>query len=317
MNIVTGSFGYIGRYITRELLERGQEVKTITTHPDKPNPFGERVQAASYHFEDRDKLTAYLTGAETLFNTYYVRFNYRKWSFAQAVQNTRVLFNCAKEAGVNKIVHISVTNPSLDDELPYYRGKAQQEEIARETGQDHAIIRPTLVFGKEDILVNNIAWTIRKFPVVPVFGSGDYRVQPIFVGDLAQIAVDLAQTPGSQVIDAAGPEVYTYEEFLRLIARELNRRVALMPTPPGLGIALGKLIGMFMGDVMLTRDELRGLMRNKLTSTEEPAGETLFSEWLGRNIEHLGQEYTSELERHFYWKEQASPLKIAGSKESK
>lgn len=305
MNVVTGSFGYIGKYITRELLERGQEVKTITTHPGKPNPFGDQVKAAKYDFDDPEKLTANLSGAETLFNTYYVRFNYQGWSFDQAVENTRILFNCAKEAGVRKIIQISVTNPALDDELPYYRGKAQQEGLLKEIGLDHAILRPTLVFGKEDILVNNIAWTIRKFPMVPVFGSGNYRVQPIFVEDLARIAVDLSQTPGSQLIDTAGPEIYTYEEFLQIITSALNRKIALVHMPPAVGIALGQLIGLFMRDVLLTKDELRGLMRSKLTSIQEPLGNTLFSEWLQKNQELLGKQYTSELKRHFYWKERS------------
>ena len=303
MNVVTGSFGYIGKYITKELLERGQEVKTITTHPAKPNPFGDKVKAASYHFNDPEKLTAYLSGSETLFNTYWVRFNYRDWSFDQALENTRILFNCAVNAGVKKVVQISVTNPVENDELPYYRGKAQQEELLKETGLDYAIIRPTLVFGKEDILVNNIAWTIRNFPVVPIFGSGTYRVQPVFVEDLARIVVDLALSAGSQVTDAVGPENYTYEEFLRLIARELNRKIAFVAIPPTLGIALGKLIGLVKGDVLLTKDELQGLMRNKLTSTQKPLGTTLFSEWLTKNKENLGREYTSELKRHFFWKE--------------
>ena len=232
-----------------------------------------------------------------------MRFNYRDWSFDQALENTRILFNCAVNAGVKKIVQISVTNPVENDELPYYRGKAQQEELLKETGLDHTIIRPTLVFGKEDILVNNIAWTIRNFPVVPIFGSGTYRVQPIFVEDLARIAVDLALSAGSQVTDAVGPENYTYEEFLRLIARELNRKIAFVHIPPALGIALGQLIGLVKGDVLLTKDELQGLMRNKLTSTQEPLGTTLFSEWLTKNKENLGGEYTSELKRHFFWKE--------------
>ena len=305
MNIVTGSFGYIGKYITNELLAQGREVKTVTTHPDKPNPFGEKVQAAHYNFNNPEKLTATLEGCETLFNTYWVRFNYRQWSFDQALSNTKILFNCARDAGVKKIVHISVTNPSEEDDLPYYRGKAMQEKALRELGLDYAILRPTLVFGREDILVNNIAWTIRKFPLVPIFGSGEYQVQPVFVADLASLAVVLSQTPGSQTSDAIGPETFTYEEFLHLIAREINRKVHFMNISSSLGILLGKLIGWVVKDVVLTKDELQGLMRNKLTSTQEPNGKTLFSSWLRDNKQHIGSEYTSELNRHFYWQRAA------------
>jgi uncharacterized protein YbjT (DUF2867 family) len=299
MNVVTGSFGYIGKYITRELLARGQAVKTITTHPGKPNPFGEQVKASGYNFDNPEELTRSLEGGETLYNTYWVRFTYRQASFARALENTKSLFACAKRAGVAKIVHISVTNPSETDPLPYYQGKALQERALRESGVDYAIVRPTLVFGKEDILVNNIAWTIRKFPFVPIFGSGEYQVQPVFVGDLANIAVEAGFSSGVQTLDAIGPETFTYAAFIKQIARQLDRRVALLHTPPGAGLLLGKIIGLFVKDVVLTRDELRGLMANKLTSNQAPNGRTLFSAWLHQNRNTIGKTYTSELERHF------------------
>jgi NADH dehydrogenase len=302
MDVVTDSFGYIGKYITRELLGKEREVKTITTHPNKPNPFGERVVASPYNFENPEKLTTYLVGCDTLYNTYWVRFNYRGWSFEKALRNTKTLFNCAKQAGVRKIVHISVTNPSENDDLPYYKGKALQEKELKNLGVDYTIVRPTLVFGVEDILVNNITWTIRKFPVVPVFGSGKYKLQPVFVGDLATIAVEASISKGSDIIDAIGPETFTYEEFLKLIAREFDRNIAFVHVPPSVGILLGKLIGLFVRDVILTKDEIRGLMVNKLTSVQEPNGVTHFSGWLRANKHSVGTEYTSELSRHFNWK---------------
>ena len=302
MDVVTGSFGYIGKYITKELLERSREVKTITTHPDKPNPFDGMVKASSYDFDNPEKLTRNLEGCETLYNTYWIRFNYRQWSFEKAIENTKVLFNCTKKAGVKKIIHVSVTNVSLQDKLPYYHGKALQEEALKKSGVEYTIVRPTLVFGIEDILVNNIAWTIRKFPMVPIFGSGMYKVQPIYVEDLATIAVEASGLNGSQIIDAIGPETFTYTQFLELISSELNRNIAFLHTPPSIGIFLGKLIGLFVGDVILTKDELSGLMLSKLTSDQTPNGNTLFSKWLQMNKNQIGIEYTSELNRHFHWK---------------
>lgn len=305
MNVVTGSFGYIGKYITKELLARGQKVKTVTTHPEKPNPFGDQVEAIPYNFENPDLLKEYLSGIDTLFNTYWVRFNYRHWSFDKALENTKILFNCAKEAGVRKIVQISVTNPLVHDELPYYAGKALQEKALIELDASYAIVRPTLVFGKEDILVNNIAWTIRKFPLVPIFGSGTYKVQPVFVEDLASISVKASRSKSPQIIDAIGPEIYTYKDFLQLIAKELNRRVIFFHTSPAIGIMLGKIISRFVKDVVLTEDELRGLMLNKLTSDQKPNGKTKFSDWLHQHRLSVGTQYTSELERHFYWRQAA------------
>lgn len=302
MDIVTGAFGYIGRYITAQLLQTGRSVKTITTHVDKPNPFGEQVKSYPYNFVQPDLLKETLLGAETLYNTYWVRFNRGQSSFAQAVKNSEILFQCAAAAGVQKIVHISVTNASKNSPLPYYQGKALQEEALQRCGVPYAIIRPTLVFGNEDILVNNVAWLIRKFPFFPIFGDGQFRLQPIYVEDLASIAIKGAGQPGNLTLDATGPEEFTFEQLVRLIADVLERKLIFIKTPPSCGILLGKLIGFAMRDVILTRAELDGLMLNMLTSQQLPNGETRFSDWLERNQLTIGSSYSSELERHFRWK---------------
>lgn len=300
-SVVTGAFGYIGRYITRHLLQIGEPVKTITSHPDKPNPFGQALKAFPYNFDRPDELTASLSGASTLYNTYWVRFEYGGLTFRQAVQNTVTLFDCAKKAGVGMIVHISVTNASVDSALPYYAGKGLQEKALTECGLPYNIVRPTLVFGKEDILVNNITWLIRKFPVFPIFGSGSYRLQPVFVEDLAAIAVESAQSK-STTIDAIGPETFTFKAFVRLIADKIKPQVKLLHLPPAVGIAAGQLIGLGVRDVILTRDELTGLMDELLTSHQSPNGATRFSDWLESHKDELGASYSSELGRHFRWK---------------
>lgn len=301
MHIVTGAFGYIGKHIAAALLEQGRAVRTITTHPEKPNPFGERVAAFPYSFDDPACLVETLAGAETLYNTYWIRFPYAGQTYEQALANTETLFRCARQAGVGRIVHIGVTRATLDSPLPYYRGKAVQEALLMDSGVPFSIVRPTLVFGKEDILVNNIAWLIRKSPVFPIFGAGDYRVQPVYVGDLAQIALDQAAGPPGATVDAIGPETYTFEAFVRHIAQVLDRRPRFLHVSPGLGIFLGQLIGRSLGDVLLTRNELRGLMDELLTSTQAPNGPTRFSDWLAHNRSSAGAAYTSELARHFRW----------------
>ena len=302
MNVVTGSFGYIGRYITRKLLESGQQVKTITTHPDKPNPFGSDVEAFPYNFDKPGDLIESLRGADRLFNTYWIRFEYGGCTFDQAVQNTRTLLSCARDAGIKRIIHVSVTNASMDSDLKYYRGKALQEAAVKESGLSYAIIRPTLVFGVEDILVNNIAWLLRRFPIFPIFGSGQYRLQPVYVGDLAATALACSQDDDPVVIDSIGPNTYSFQEFVELIARRIRPGVKLLHVPPGLGIFLGRFIDIATRDILLTDEELRGLMEEMLTSTQAPNGSTEFSDWLDQNIDRVGCSYTSELDRHFLWK---------------
>jgi uncharacterized protein YbjT (DUF2867 family) len=305
MNVVTGAFGYIGKHITRHLLQHGEQVRTITTHPGKPNPFGNAVQAFPYNFDTPNQLIASLRGASTLYNTYWIRFSYGGATFEQAVRNTATLFECAKEAGVGRIVHISVTQASLESDLPYYRGKAQQEQALAGCGVPYSIVRPTLVFGREDILVNNIGWLIRKFPVFPIFGSGQYKVQPVFVEDLARIAVASAGEPGHITLDAIGPETFTFEELVRRIAARIKPGVRLVHLPPSLGILLGRIIGLGLGDVILTRNELKGLMDELLTSGQTPNGTTRFSDWLESNGDQLGSRYSSEIQRHFKWRNTA------------
>ena len=302
MDIVTGAFGYIGKYIARHLLDAGRQVRTITTHPDKENPFGSAVEAFPFDFDKPKLLTEHLRGAHTLYNTYWVRFAYGGATFEQAVENTKTLFRCATDAGVKKIVHISVTNASETSTLPYYVGKARQEKALVESGVAYAIVRPTLVFGKEDILVNNIAWLMRKFPVFPIFGTGRYRVQPVFVEDLASIAAASAREPESRVLDAIGPETFSFEELVALIGAKMGRNVRLIHLPPALGILLGQIIGWFVRDVVLTMDEAKGLMDSLLCSEDVPNGKTRFSEWLDTNADSLGTSYSSEIERHFRWK---------------
>jgi NADH dehydrogenase len=302
LNVVTGAFGYIGRYITRYLLEKGQPVRTLTTHPAKPNPFGTSVEAFPYNFDRPAELEASLRGASALYNTYWIRFEHGGATFQQAVRNTQVLFECARRAGVERVVHISVTNASLDSGLPYYRGKAQQEQALIESGLSYAIVRPTLVFGDEDILVNNMAWLVRRFPVFPIFGKGDYLLQPVYVGDLAEIAIQAGRERRPLLVDAVGPEAFTFEEFAGLLIARVRPWVKTVHVPPALGIALGRAISFFVNDVILTRAELQGLMDNLLTSAQPPNGATGFSDWLEQKRGTVGLSYRSELSRHFRWR---------------
>ena len=299
LNVVTGAFGYTRKYITRRLLASGVRVKTLTGHPERPNPFGDQVIAAPFNFDDPTALVNELSGATSLYNTYWVRFSRGEVTFDRAVENSKTLVRAAREAGVSRIVHISITNPSLDSSLPYFNGKAQVEEAIIASGVSYAIIRPTVIFGIEDILINNIAWLLRRFPLFVVPGRGDYRFQPIFVEDLAELAVNVGGEKDNLVLDAAGPEVYTFDEFVRLIGQTMGSKSKVVHLPPGLALDLSKIVGLFLGDVVLTRDEVTGLMSDLLISDAPPAGKTSLKSWLGENLATLGGRYASELDRHY------------------
>ena len=297
--VVTGAFSYTGRYVSQRLLDDGVRVKTLTGHPNRRDPFGGRVEAAPLDFSDPDGLYRSMQGADVLYNTYWVRFERGRTTFDRAVENSSVLFEAAAKAGINRIVHISVSNASSGSRLPYFKGKGQVEESLKGLGVPYAIIRPTLTFGAGDLLLNNMAWALRRFPFFPICGNGNYPVQPIYAGDLADQAVAAASQAGNSVSDAAGPETLSFEALLRLIASSMGVPCRLVHTPPSLGLTLTRLVGLMMRDVVLTRDEVDGLMAGLLTSDAAPTGTTALSSWLEDNAHHLGRRYASELNRHF------------------
>ncbi len=298
LHVITGAFGYSGKYIAARLLKEGQRVRTITNSPNRPNPFGDQVGAFPFNFDAPEKLVESLRGATVLYNTYWVRFNYRTdFKHALAVENTRKLFDAAKQAGVQRIVHVSITNPSEDSPLEYFSGKATLERALIESGLSYAILRPTVVFGKEDILINNIAWALRHLPMFGVFGDGAYKLQPIYVDDLAALAVTQGKSRENCVIDAIGPETFTYRELVRTLGDIIGARRPIIPVPPWFGYAVGAAISRMQGDVFITREEIDGLMRGLLCTDSPPAGATRLTDWARANAATLGVKYASELAR--------------------
>ena len=299
MDVVTGAFGYTGKYITRRLLDMGAEVKTLTGHPDRPDPFGGAVKAEPFNFDKPAELAKQLSGVSTLYNTYWVRFDRGRVTFDWAVENIKTLIHAAREAGVKRLVHVSISNPSSDSPLPYFRGKGLVEEAIMASGLSYAILRPTVVFGLEDVLLNNIGWLVRKFPFFVVPGKGDYQMQPIFVEDLAELAVEAGRSREDRILDAAGPELYTFDELVRLIACAVGGRVGIVHAPPSLALLLSRVVGRAIGDVVLTKEEVEGLMAGLLVSSSPPLGKTSFRAWMNENGHLIGRSYTSELRRHY------------------
>jgi NADH dehydrogenase len=298
-DVVTGAFSFTGRAIAQRLLSEERRVRTLTNHPKRPGSEEIQVDVAPLQFADRAALVESLRGADVLYNTYWVRFRHGKLSFGDAIANTRILAGAAAEAGVRKIVHISVSNPSIDSDLDYYAGKARTEEIIRTSGLRWAIVRPTLVFGAGDILINNIAWLLRRLPVFLIPGDGGYRVQPVAIEDVAEIATWAAEQSDNVTVDAAGPDTVTYGELVEGIAIAVGRRPRFVYTSPRLTLLAGRVVASRMRDVMLTKEELQGLMEELLVSHEKPRGTRRMDNWLLTNAETLGRTYASELDRHW------------------
>ncbi len=297
LHVVTGAFGYSGKYIAARLLKEKRQVRTLTNSLQRANPFGDQVEARPYNFGDYPALVESLQGTSVLYNTYWVRFNAGDFSHSAAVQNSLLLFQAAKEAGVKRVVHTSITNPSIDSPLEYFSGKARLEQALVDSGLSYAILRPAVLFGKEDILINNIAWVLRHLPVFGVFGDGRYRLQPIFVDDFAALAVEQGRKKKNAIIDATGPETFTYRDLVLQIGRIIGTPRPIFYLPPRVGYAAGAIIGRLMGDIMITGQEIEGLMQDLLYTDAPPAGETRLTEWAQQNAATLGVRYASELAR--------------------
>ncbi len=297
IHAVTGAFGYSGKYIAQRLLAKGHKVITLTNSTDRQNEFKGAVTAVPFNFDDPTQLEESLQGVKVLYNTYWVRFNHKTFKHADAVQNTLTLFEAAKKAGVERIVHISITNPSLDSELEYFHGKAILEQGLKESGLSYAILRPTVLFGKEDILINNITWMLRKMPLFAVFGDGNYRLQPIYVDDLAKLAVQQGAQSENKMINAIGPETFTYRELVATIGKIIGKERPIISLPPTIGYWSGRVMGWLVDDVVITREEIEGLMADLLYVDTPPTAETKLTDWVRAHHTTLGQKYTSELAR--------------------
>lgn len=297
IHVVTGAFGYSGKYIAKQLLDEGYQVRTLTDSVNRINPFGNRIKAYPFNFDNPERLVELLKGASVLYNTYWVRFNYAEFRQSIAVTNTIKLFNAAKRAGVKRIVHISITNPSEDSHLEYFKRKARLERALIESGISYAILRPALLFGREDILINNIAWMLRRFPVFGVFGDGNYKLRPIYVDDLARLSVKEGKERENRIIDAVGPETFTYLHLVREIGRIIGKERHIIFIPDTVGYFFGWIIGKVLGDIVITRDEIEGLEANLLYTDSPAAGSTRLTDWARENSSVLGLHYASELAR--------------------
>ena len=302
-HVVTGAFGYSGRWIAKLLLDRGLQVKTLTNAIDRDDPFDGRVEVMPLDFEDRDSIVRSLRGAAVLYNTYWVRYNKKSGGYdhSLATENCSILFDAALEAGVGRVVHFSVSNPEDAPRWTYFQGKVDAERALRESGNSYAVIRPTLLFGGDrNVLVNNMAWLIRCFPVFGVFGWGNYPVQPVHVEDVARISIEVGMKDENITLDVAGTEVYTYREFVTAIAKGMGVTRLIVPVPPVVGWVVGRIFGLILKDDVITMAEIRGLMQGLMASKEDSRGKFLFSEWISENGATLGLKYHNDLRERRY-----------------
>ena len=303
MHVVTGAFGYTGRWIAHHLLEKGVQVRTLTNAVGRDDPFDGRVEVHPLDFDDHATLVESLRGAEVLYNTYWVRYNHRRRNFEHgiAVENSKRLFKAAAEAGVERIVHFSVAHPHKAPDWTYFCGKVAVEKYLNDSEYCFAILRPTVLFGgHRNVLINNIAWMLRKFPIFGVFGMGNYPIQPVHVKDVARVAVEQGESRENVTIDVTVPETFRYKEYIGVMAKSMSLRRIILPMPPFVGWLFGKFLGLLLQDLVITRAEIKGLRRGLMASDEDPLGQLKFSEWIAEHGKDFGKRYQNDLKERKY-----------------
>ncbi|MGH3498770.1 MAG: NAD(P)H-binding protein [Nocardioidaceae bacterium] len=298
LDVVTGAFSYSGAAIAQELQAAGRQVRTLTGHPDHA-PAGTTIDARPLNFGDSGELTASMRGAHTLYNTYWVRFAHGQIDHDAAVANSQTLFRAATSAGVQRIVHVSITHPSPDSPYPYFRGKARVEQILAETGVPHAIVRPAILFGGDGVLINNIAWLLRRLPIFAVGGQGSYRIRGIHVEDLARLCVGLGTRTDTVTVDAVGPQSLTFSDLVDAVRTAVGSHTIVVPVPGPVLTGLSRGLSLILRDTLLTRDEY-GAMADGLADSDAPStGSTALTDWITDHQDELGRHYANELDRHF------------------
>ena len=305
LDVVTGAFSYSGAAIARELLGRGHRVRTLTGHPERA-PAGSPIDTRPLDFGAEAELAASMAGAHTLYNTYWVRFAHGAVSHELAVANSNVLFTAAARAGVQRIVHISITNPSLTSADSYFRGKAEVEQALAGCGVPYAIARPAILFGGDGVLVNNIAWLLRRLPVFAIGGRGDYRLRPIHVDDLAALCADLgASTKQAVTVDAVGPQSLTFRHMVEEIRDAVGSRSLLLPVPGAVIPVMASVLNLALRDTLLTGEEYASMAAGRADSAGPATGSIVFTDWVHEHGGELGRRYANELDRHFRLRRQS------------
>ena len=211
-------------------------------------------------FDDQLGLVASLEGVTTLYNTYWVRFAHGRIDHELAVANSRTLFWAAKRAEVQRIVHVSITHPSVDSPWPYFRGKALVERALAEAEVSYAVLRPAILFGGDGVLLNNIAWLLRHLPVFAVGGRGRLP-DPRHPHRRPGAALRAPREPSAHdsVTDAVGPERPTFVELVTSIRDVIGSHARIVHVPGVAVPLLSRLVGLALHDVLLTRDEYEAM----------------------------------------------------------
>jgi len=296
--MVTGAFSFTGRHVAKRLLEEGEEVRTMTRFPQSASPFAEAVPAVPFDYDDVGALTQALRGCDRLINTYWRRQPEGNLGYDRVVQQSKNLFAAAKAVGIERIVHMSINDPH-GKKFPYFRAKCATERAVRECTVSSVVVRPQLVFGDGELLINNLAWTLRQSRLAAVPGDGQYLMQPIHASDYAELIVGLSRNRRDGVVNGVGPDVMTYDDMVSMVGNAIGRKPRILHVHPKFFDRVARLINRFVEEPTVLDYEVYGCLVENGVVPREPQGTRRLVDWLRDHADSLGRRYADQDRRPF------------------
>ena len=277
MILVTGASGFVGRHVVQALLTAGKDVRALVRDPKQGASLG--AELVEGDMTDAASLRRGVAGADAVVHLVAVRQGKEETFQRVMVQGGADLIQAAKEAGVRRFVLMSAlgTREDTKDLVPYYRAKWDVEQLVQGSGIDHVILRPSFIFGPDGGIIPTFRRLVKLAPVTPIIGSGERRIQPIWVDDMAAYfvkALDLGAAT-NRAFEVGGPDPVTWNEFWARFRRALGvRRRPTIHVPVGLMRVNALLTERLPGDIPLTRDLLTMLEHEDNVVTNDEAVQT-------------------------------------------
>ncbi len=263
---VFGGSGFLGTALVRSLLAHGLRVRAAVRHPENVHGLTDSASLAAIRVDIRDEaaVEAALDGARAAVNAVGLYVEHGAETFQSVhVDGARIVARCAARGGVQRLVHVSGIGADAASPSPYVRARAAGERVVEEHFPHASIVRPSVLFGPGDSFLSTVDRITRLSPVYPLFGSGDTRMQPVYVEDVAGAVVRLVadETPHATAIELGGPRAYRYREIVEAVLQYRRRRRLLLPIPFAVWTLQAKLLSLVpnppltVDQVVLMRDD--------------------------------------------------------------
>ena len=272
---IFGGSGFLGRQIVKYLAAEGTNVRVAVRHPERASFLkgmgrNGQIELVGADVWDESTVAKAVKQSASVINTvgHYVEKSDATFDAIHG-QGAHNVARQARQAGAERLIHISGLGSDPMSDSPYVRARGIGEELVKGAFEGVTILRPSVIFGPEDSFFNALAGLARRTPVLPLFGMGRTNLQPVFVGNVAEACVRVLADPSTQgkVYELGGPRIYTYKALLQLVLKQVGRGRILVPVPYFVWDALAALLS-GLANPPLTRDQV------KLMKSDNVVGET-------------------------------------------